>query len=621
SLRLLTDDDGARLEAAFVWDDALRDAPSLADQVRKIDVPALEKLKLPQIAIVARGDHPQLELLQERLISYRDDEGHSMFDRVADWRRTYEPVLAWSEELQVTSLSDLAQSVSLDEIGNMLVHHCTAKGEPPRLALVMSGGGAKCSYQAGAVAAIEEKLAELRRRYSDCPLDINLVVGTSGGAINAAPIAMGVTATEAGRQDFQKVWTSLDQRDLVRPSWIVRANMGVWLALMLAACWLWIVRRRMLEERWPAVWAIGLLAMSGLLFLLGYLPWHPWPYLGRNHVWHHAWLWGTFGFAGCAWSLLVLGVIVLAAHAIARRRGRMLSLPNRVLGRTLAVCFFGLPLAQLLTLLFFQETLSSGQGMEEMIAEKMPVFISDHAVRLGQPPLELNEEASYAERLELVSRSVFARGLFQRDMVITGNCLEQTSSTLPSDLYFFVQVSPDSPPPPFGPRGIDLQERPDTLLDVVLGSGTIFPVFPSRTLYNFPEPGERVELVDGGFAHNSPIEAAVLWGATHVILMDVTPPRNRPRRNFAENAAAALVHLHRQTQLADARSKKQVVVFTLAPEPPHLCVLDFAENLLAASIQRGYNEARLGARFRKELGEPVFTPVRQESVGASGVME
>jgi hypothetical protein len=139
-------------------------------------------------------------------------------------------------------------------------------------------------------------------------------------------------------------------------------------------------------------------------------------------------------------------------------------------------------------------------------------------------------------------------------------------------------------------------------------------VFPSRTLPGFPSQGEQVELVDGGFAHNSPIEAAVLWGATHVFLIEATPQRRLPRRNFAENAAAAFVHLHRQTQLVDARSKKQVVVFTLAPEPPHLCVLDFADNLLAKSIQTGYDDADRGANFRKELGEPVFTLVEDEPV-------
>ena len=50
------------------------------------------------------------------------------------------------------------------------------------------------------------------------------------------------------------------------------------------------------------------------------------------------------------------------------------------------------------------------------------------------------------------------------------------------------------------------------------------------------------------------------------------------------------------------------------PRPPHLCVLDFSDNLIDGAITKGYQEARgtspegepSGRSFRKELGEPVF---------------
>ena len=64
-----------------------------------------------------------------------------------------------------------------------------------RTAVVLSGGGAKCSYQAGAVIEIEANLAELNERRAKKnkePVDIDLVVGTSGGAINALLVAAGV---------------------------------------------------------------------------------------------------------------------------------------------------------------------------------------------------------------------------------------------------------------------------------------------------------------------------------------------------------------------------------------------------------------------------------------------
>jgi hypothetical protein len=261
--------------------------------------------------------------------------------------------------------------------------------------------------------------------------------------------------------------------------------------------------------------------------------------------------------------------------------------------------------------------------MKQALARKLPLLVDRHLNRQGQTPLRLGDAASDDERLATASRRIVERGLLRRDLVITGNCLEQSGDALPSDLYFYGAGASSSEPPPFGPRGVSLDSRPSILLDVVLGSSSIFPVFPPRRLRDFPDPGEQVELVDGGFAHNSPIEAAVLWGATHVILIEATPQKRRLRRNFVENAATAFTHLHRQTQLVDVRSKRQVVVLTLSPEPPHMCVLDFADNLIEDAIDRGYRDARGEARqgpgtyartprFRKELGEPVFFSLGRE---------
>jgi predicted acylesterase/phospholipase RssA len=158
-----------------------------------------------------------------------------------------------------------------------------------------------------------------------------------------------------------------------------------------------------------------------------------------------------------------------------------------------------------------------------------------------------------------------------------------------------------------------LIDRPHILLDVVMGSGSIFPVFPPRQIADIPRPGEQIELVDGGFAHNSPVEAAVLWGATHIVLIEATPRTRSGRGNFLRNATSSFRHLHQQAQLLDARSRGKVVLFSLSPDPPHMCVLDFADNLIDASIQRGYRDATNASRFRKELGEPVFTSVRPDS--------
>ena len=166
------------------------------------------------------------------------------------------------------------------------------------------------------------------------------------------------------------------------------------------------------------------------------------------------------------------------------------------------------------------------------------------------------------------------------------------------------------------------------LLDVIMGSGSIFPMFPARVLHDFPAEGESVELVDGGFAHASPIEAAVAWGATHIIVIETSPETRSTRKNFVANLSAAIGHLYQQTQQVDRRSKQYVRVFTLEPRPPHLCILCFADNLVDRSICSGYFDAKgtrhpgcrhpehlavaegvTGHWFEEDLGPPDFVEV------------
>jgi hypothetical protein len=106
----------------------------------------------------------------------------------------------------------------------------------------------------------------------------------------------------------------------------------------------------------------------------------------------------------------------------------------------------------------------------------------------------------------------------------------------------------------------------------------------------------------------------VLWGATHIILIQADPDELVPRGSFGANIAAALTHLYEQAQLTDVRTKEQAMLFNLAPRPPHIGLLDFAGNLIEASLAKGYREVRgdddrAAAQpppFRKEVGLPHF---------------
>src|SRR5205814_5135934 len=135
--------------------------------------------------------------------------------------------------------------------------------------------------------------------------------------------------------------------------------------------------------------------------------------------------------------------------------------------------------------------------------------------------------------------------------------------------------------------GVALASRPELLLDSLMASGAIYPVFPARVLRDFPRTGQDTEIVDGSFSHRSPVEAAVLWGATHIILIQADPDELVPRGSFAANIAAALTHLYDQAQLTDVRTKEQAMLSNLAPRPPHIGPPDFASTLSDAALATG----------------------------------
>lgn len=602
SIRMLNDVFSNKERVALVWDDAAGNDLELEKDVRQLPFPGLEKLEIPHDVIVARPDFQYGSRLRNLLLESFHTEERYRFTRIDDWKARYGLVRDWLDAAGAASSLEDGEKASLDEIGQSLLLYSGSQPRPPRLALVLSGGGAKCSYQVGAVTALEEKLAELRRDNPEHKLDIGLVVGTSGGAINSLPVAMGISRTEVGQQALRDTWRQLDQRDVVRPSLMIRANMGLWFALLQTAFVIWFVRRFVPQpERRARKFAIAYTSLAGAEILIGYLPGSPWRWLGTNHVWHHAWLWLNFGVRASAWSLFAIGIGALVLETLRARRGRHINIPEWLTKTALAVGLLGLPLLQLATILTYEETLSGGQGMQRALADKFPRLIDRHLAHGKLPPLELNNTADSGERLQIVSRQVIQRHLLKRDLVITGSCLEQTSQELPSDLYFYASADPSTTTPPFGERGLSLLERPHILLDVVMGSGSIFPVFPARKIDGIPRDGEQIELVDGGFAHNSPVEAAVLWGATHIVLIEATPHKRSERGNFLKNATSSFRHLHRQAQLLDARSRGKVVVFSLSPEPPHMCVLDFADNLIAASSQHPARLPRCqqGSRFKR----------------------
>jgi NTE family protein len=80
-----------------------------------------------------------------------------------------------------------------------------AAGHPGKIALVLSGGGARGAYEVGVLSYVLERLAARRE-----PIQIDVICGTSVGAINACFLAAHLADPVAGARRLADLWTGID---------------------------------------------------------------------------------------------------------------------------------------------------------------------------------------------------------------------------------------------------------------------------------------------------------------------------------------------------------------------------------------------------------------------------
>lgn len=596
------DASGAPIErAAFVFDGAASGAvPKPDEALRAIEIPSLQDFAIPADMWVARADYPQAGEFKRLLLDLKDAEGRNLFrDESAQLPARVKDLRTWMRDAG----AGLDAPMTVEEIAGLLRHHARTHAAPPRLALVLSGGGAKCSYQVGAVSALEESLARMRGMNSgEDWLDFRLIVGTSGGAINALPIAMGIPTSPEGRQAFTEVWQALDLKRMVQPSGAVRAAIGLWLAGVYTVLWLlmaYLFRRIRTTPRGRA-WSVPAAVLACVLSVaVLVMPWVPTEWFGRNRILRYLGLYWGFGVP----SLFLFLPLFVAGVWFVRSRPDDRRMRAGFLAWTCtAIMLVLIPIVTATLALFSERTLFYGSGIERVLSEGF-----ERLTKVKYPQLVVSPDAKPLDRLRAVSRAIVDRKLVRRDLVITGNCLPPV---VPSDRYFYLRSAGSGPfenAPCFGRHGVPLEFYPELLLDVVMGSGTIYPIFPSRRLNDFPASGMEADLIDGGFAHNSPIEAAVLWGATHIVLIEASPAPEAKGAgsHLLESSLDAFNYLYDQAQLADVRSKERAVIFTLRPLPPHLYVLDFAPAHIRDAVEKGREDA-VKASFQRQPGEPRF---------------
>jgi hypothetical protein len=336
---------------------------------------------------------------------------------------------------------------------------------------------------------------------------------------------------------------------------------------------------------------------------------------------------------GVAW--LALGLAQWAVRGLGKADTALRRHP--VLARsTLTAAVFGLlPVLTLLSLLYWSgETLFQETNMERAFATHFAELtrgeVGSPDLDPGAPPRVLLPELS--QRIVQTIKD----NPRKRDLVITGSALSAPEGG-EGDRYFYIpaqgghlsqfKTGQTDDTSPFGARGVDLTEQgkdydyPKLLLGVVRGSGTIYPGFPPVTIRDFPANDRSVRLIDGGFAHNSPVEAAVQWGATHILLLEASPKSERARgmvqgaassdqNNLLQTSADAFNYLFDQAQLLDVRSRKKVAIFVLRPNAEnYLGTMDFSRGKIRDAIETGRHDAA-GARFEWQYGEPHFLSVR-----------
>lgn len=100
--------------------------------------------------------------------------------------------------------------------------------QPPKIALILTGGGARAAYQVGVLKAVREFLPEPRRN------PFQILCGTSAGAINAAAMATWAENFGAGVDHLCRVWERFHAHHVYRTDvWGVASSGARWLAALM----------------------------------------------------------------------------------------------------------------------------------------------------------------------------------------------------------------------------------------------------------------------------------------------------------------------------------------------------------------------------------------------------
>jgi len=171
------------------------------------------------------------------------------------------------------------------------------------------------------------------------------------------------------------------------------------------------------------------------------------------------------------------------------------------------------------------------------------------------------------------------------------------------------------------PRWLTIDEpakQRELVMRVAFASGSPFPVFPAHRI-TLPGIGEEL-LVDGGYAHNVPVEAGKRLGARRVLVINSSPrdpgaalsqraPGFQAVGNLTWMLRWIIPYLYERSQVEDALSAEDLVVGLVAPSSspkgwPFLT--DFRADVIDRMFKESTKDRALRIGSIESWGRPAF---------------
>ncbi|MGB7621956.1 MAG: patatin-like phospholipase family protein [Terriglobia bacterium] len=510
-----------------------------------------------------------------------------------------------------------------------------------RTAVILSGGGAKSAYEAGVLRALE-----------DNNVRVDLVIGTSAGALNAVLYAVGETERLYNGQGTG-LWQRISKKAILRNGLLSTFYSRVvswklaWLAIAVSILNLVFFALGFslifLTGYYVSFKNQGISKATGRLgsnFLTGIF--YGLVFLAVVMVLEYLFV-GRVVLTVYHWLKIKLGIVPVNDESLNNLRVIARHIPRmtkKVLTRWLKLPPDVLDTNRLLESIQQVDAPAyfSSRPLEEMLGGEIQRVLSDHnltASRTDSADIGLTFTTWLHSKVEEGDPRFRELMITATDLNAKTECLflalrDQYREQLVtqrlkrydlnrSDLFVHSQGIDHC-----GPDYIDLlyEENGCLLIDALLASTSIIGVFPPRKI-KMPDKGywRSVEpphtFVDGGFGNNTPIRDAIEAGATHLVVVQVEPKNVVEPLNNPEELNATLPCLMRTVETVldttvddDYRyyelwnkyaPKDERVRMSIVQPRSSLCIatLDFDGGIsasgnkvpLSAACARGYSDA------------------------------